>query len=43
MNLRNAPSQPVFGTDDEKAMTNAIDHAFPFPNRLTCTRHMKEM
>ena len=42
MNLRNAPSQPVFGTDDEKAMTNAIDHAFPFANRLACTRHLKE-
>ena len=28
-----------FGTDDEKALTKAIDNVFPSATRLLCTKH----
>lgn len=31
-----------FGTDDEKALTKAIDHVFPSSKRLLCTKHLKD-
>ena len=31
-----------FGTDDEKALTKAIDHVFPSATRLLCTKHLKD-
>ena len=31
-----------FGTDDEKALTKAIDHVFPSSTRLLCTKHLKD-
>ena len=40
--LIDAPSSPVFGSDDDKAQSKAIDEAFPNVKRLTCTRHLKE-
>ena len=40
--LLDAPSSPVFGSDDDKAWSKAIDEAFPNIKRLTCTRHLKE-
>ena len=40
--LLDAPSSPVFGSDDDKAQSKAIDEAFPNVKRLTCTRHLKE-
>ena len=32
----------MMGTDDEKAMANAIDVAFPGMNRRLCTKHIKD-
>ena len=40
--LLDAPSSPVFGSDDDKAQSKAIDEAFPNVKRITCTRHLKE-
>ena len=40
--LDDAPSDPVFGSDDEKALTKSIEKALPNSHRLTCTRHIKE-
>ena len=40
--LIDVPSSPVFGSDDDKAQSKAIDEAFPNVKRLTCTRHLKE-
>ena len=31
-----------FGSDDEKALTKAIDHSFPGSQRILCTRHLKD-
>jgi len=31
-----------FGSDDEKALTKAIDHVFPSANRYLCTKHLKD-
>ena len=31
-----------FGTDDEKALTKAIDHVFPSATRLLCRKHLKD-
>ena len=31
-----------FGTDDEKALTKAIDHVFPSATRVLCTKHLKD-
>ena len=31
-----------FGTDDEKALTKAIDYVFPSATRLLCTKHLKD-
>lgn len=31
-----------FGTDDEKALTKAIDHVFPAAKRYLCTKHLKD-
>ena len=36
------PTSPIFGTDDEKALHNAIQFAFPQGRRLSCTRHLQE-
>ncbi|KAL4234522.1 hypothetical protein ACF0H5_006165 [Mactra antiquata] len=33
--------QITIGSDDEKALTKAIDHAFPNARRLLCTKHLK--
>nr|XP_039258759.1 uncharacterized protein LOC120335330 [Styela clava] len=30
------------GSDNEKALTKAIDHCFPNANRFLCTKHLKE-
>lgn len=32
----------LIGTDDEKAMTNAIDSTFPEAKRRLCTKHIKD-
>ena len=32
---------PVTGSDDERAMSNAMDLAFPGRKHLTCTRHLR--
>ncbi|XP_052219033.1 uncharacterized protein LOC127836436 [Dreissena polymorpha] len=32
----------LIGTDDEKAMTNAIDSVFPEAKRRLCTKHIKD-
>jgi len=39
--LQDCPSQPVTGSDQEKAMCKAIATAFPASSHLTCTRHMR--
>ena len=31
-----------FGTDDEKALTKAIEHVFPSATRYLCTKHLKD-
>ena len=31
-----------FGTDDEMALTKAIDHVLPSSTRLLCTKHLKD-
>ena len=31
-----------FGSDDEKALTKAIDHSFPGAKRVLCTKHLKD-
>ncbi|KAL3859058.1 hypothetical protein ACJMK2_009294 [Sinanodonta woodiana] len=31
-----------FGSDDEKAITKAIDHVFPSATRYLCTKHLKD-
>ena len=31
-----------FGTDDENALTKAIDYVFPSATRLLCTKHLKD-
>lgn len=31
-----------FGTDDEKALTKAVDHVFHSSTRLLCTKHLKD-
>ena len=33
--------QPLTGSDEEQAMTNAMEVAFPGGGRLSCTRHLK--
>ena len=40
--LRRALSHPIFGTDDEKAMKQAMQAAFPDSSLLSCTRHLKQ-
>ena len=32
----------VFGTDDEKAMVNAITSSFPNSQHILCTRHLRQ-
>ena len=39
--LFSASSPPTFGSDEEKAMRNAIARAFPTFGRLVCTLHAK--
>ena len=34
--------QVSIGSDDEKALTKAIDHAFPNTRRLLCTKHLQD-
>ena len=34
--------QMEFGTDDEKALTKAIEHVFPSATRYLCTKHLKD-
>lgn len=36
------PVDIEFGSDDEKAMTNAVSDAFPQAGRCLCTKHMKD-
>ncbi|VDI57760.1 Hypothetical predicted protein [Mytilus galloprovincialis] len=36
------PDELVFGSDDEKAITNAIRNAFPSATKLLCTKHLKD-
>ncbi|CAC5425437.1 unnamed protein product [Mytilus coruscus] len=36
------PEDLVFGSDDEKAMTNDIRDAFPSATRLLCSKHLKD-
>lgn len=31
-----------FGSNDEKALTKAIEHVFPLTERLLCTKHLKD-
>ena len=31
-----------FGSDNEKALTKAIEHVFPGSERLLCTKHLKD-
>ena len=35
-------SKLVFGTDDEKAMVNAITSSFPDSKHILCTRHLRQ-
>ncbi|XP_062608451.1 uncharacterized protein LOC134270271 [Saccostrea cucullata] len=35
-------SKIIFGTDGEKALTNAIESCFPASTHTLCTRHLKE-
>lgn len=39
--LHGTPFQPVISSDEEKALTNAIQQAFPDEHQLVCTRHLK--
>ena len=39
--LQECSSQPVTGSDQEKAMCKAMHYAFPSAAHLTCTRHMR--
>ena len=39
--LSSAGSPPTFGSDEEKAMRNAIARAFPTSGRLVCTLYVK--
>ena len=32
----------IFGSDDEKALTKAIDQVFPDATRMLCTKHLRE-
>jgi len=41
--LRQCSSQPVLGSDDEKAMRKAMKDAFPYAGSLVCERHFKKM
>ena len=34
--------QMEFGTDDERALTKAIEHVFPSATRYLCTKHLKD-
>ena len=34
--------QMEFGTDDERALTKAIEHVFPAATRYLCTKHLKD-
>ena len=34
--------QMEFGSDDEKALTKAIEHVFPLSERYFCTKHLKD-
>ena len=36
------PESIEFGTDDEKALTKAIDNVFPSSIRVLCTKHLKD-
>ena len=36
------PENMEFGTDDERALTNAIEHVFPDSTRYLCTKHLKD-
>ena len=36
------PENMEFGTDDEKALTKAIEHVFPNATRYLCTKHLKD-
>ena len=40
--LQGTTSQPIFGTDDEIAMKQAIKTAFPNSSTLSCTMHLKQ-
>lgn len=40
--LNGTPSSPVFGSDEEKAMKQAIKKAFPTASSLSCTRHLQQ-
>ena len=39
--LIDAPSSPIFGSDEERALTKAIKHSFPDSHLLSCVRHLK--
>ena len=41
MELEGSPSRPVTGSDEERAMCNAMETAFPGGGRLSCTRHLQ--
>ena len=36
------PENMEIGTDDEKALTKAIEHVFPNATRYLCTKHLKD-
>ena len=40
--LRGTPSQPIFGTDDEVALKQAIQTSFPQSSAISCTRHLQQ-
>ena len=40
--LLHTGTAPIIGSDEEKAMTNAIQMAFAASFRLSCTRHLKQ-
>ena len=42
LNLNLTQVELLLGTDDEKAMTNALDATFPEANRRLCTKHIKD-
>src|SRR5664279_971258 len=37
-----AAADPVFGSDEEKALVKAIKHAFPDCHHTFCSRHVEE-